>query len=135
MKTAVVTGGNSGVGKTTAIELAKKGFRIIIHGRDAEKTSLAADEIKTRSGNSDVGYIVADVSTIKGMKELAEAIKQKTNCIDTLVLSTGVILPKQFITADGLEAGFAIQYLSRFAMVQLLMPELERSGSAKIVQM
>jgi len=135
MKTAVITGGNSGVGKATATELAKKGYRIIIHGRDAEKTKQATEEIKSKSGNTNVEYIVADVSNLKGMKELATAIKQKTDTIDILILSTGVILPKQIITADGLEAGFAIQYLSRFATVQLLLSELKRSGKARVVQL
>ena len=133
MKTAVIAGGNSGIGKAVATDLAKKGYRIIIHGRDASKTQQAADEIKTQSGNTNVEYISADVSTLKGMKELANAIKQKTNSIEALVLSTGVILPKQVITPDGLEAGFVIQYLSRFALTQLLMPEL-KNGHAKIVQ-
>jgi NAD(P)-dependent dehydrogenase (short-subunit alcohol dehydrogenase family) len=132
MKTAVITGGNSGIGKATATLLAKKGYRVIIHGRDSEKTKQAAEEIKTISGNINVDYIVADVSLIKGMKQLADAIKQKTDTIDTLVLSTGVILPKHIITGDGLEAGFVIQYLSRFTLTQLLMPELKK-GKAKIV--
>lgn len=132
MKTAVITGGNSGVGKAVAVQLAQQGYRVIIHGREASKTQLAAEEIKTLSGNSNVEYVVADVSVIKGMKALADAVKQKTGSIEALVLSTGVILPNHIITADGLEAGFAIQYLSRFTVTQLLLPELTK-GNAKIV--
>jgi len=132
MKTAVITGGNSGIGKATAMAIAKQGYRVIIHGRDLVKTERAADEIKTESGNHNVEFISADVSSIKGMKELADAIKQKTKSIDALILSTGVILPRQIITTDGLEAGFVVQYLSRFAMVQLLMSELKK-GKARIV--
>jgi NAD(P)-dependent dehydrogenase (short-subunit alcohol dehydrogenase family) len=134
MKTAVITGGNSGIGKATAIALAKKGYRVIIHGRDEAKAKAAAEEIKTSSGNNHVEFITADVSVLSGMKKLADAIKQKTDTIDTLILSTGVILPKHIITADGLEMGFAVQYLSRFAVTQLLLPELKK-GRAKIVQM
>jgi retinol dehydrogenase-14 len=133
MKTAVITGGNSGIGKAVAIQLAQKGYRVIIHGRDLLKTQLAAEEIKKISGNNNVEFIAADISLIKNMKELADAIKQKTDSIHALVLSTGVILPKHIITADGLEAGFAIQYLSRFAVTQLLTDELTH-GHAKIVQ-
>lgn len=132
MKTAVITGGNSGIGKAAATALAKKGYRVIIHGRDVSKTRQAADEIKIQSGNKNVEYISADVSLLKGMKELADAIRQRTDTIDALVLSTGVILPKHVITTDGLEAGFTIQYLSRFAVTQLLMRELKK-GHAKIV--
>jgi retinol dehydrogenase 14 len=132
MKTAVITGGNSGVGKAVAIGLAKKGYRVIIHGRDSQKTIEAAAEIKKESASSNVEYISEDISTIRGMKNLASAIKDKTTSIEALVLSTGVILPKQVITADGLEKGFTVQYLSRFALVQLLMQEL-KNGKARIV--
>jgi retinol dehydrogenase-14 len=132
MKTAVITGGNSGMGKAAAIELAKLGYRVIIHGRNAEKARQAAEEIKVSSGNENVEHIPADVSEIKGMKALAAAIKQRTTSIDVLILSTGVILPNHVITTDGLEAGFAIQYLSRFTVVQLLMDELKK-GNARIV--
>lgn len=133
MKTAVITGGNSGVGKAIAVALAKQGYRVIIHGRDTTKTLAAAEEIKVQSASSAVEYIVADVSTLAGMRELADAIKQKTAIIHTLVLSTGAILPDQIITEDGLEKGFAIQYLSRFAVTQLLLTEL-KAGNAKVVQ-
>lgn len=133
MKTALITGGNSGIGKATALALAKKQYRVIIHGRDAAKTQAAADEIKKLSGNSNVEYIVADVSVIKGMKQLADAVKQKTDTINALVLSTGVILPTHVLTADDLEMGFAVQYLSRFTVTQLLMPELKK-GRGRIVQ-
>lgn len=132
MKTAVLTGSNSGIGKATAMALAEKGYRVIIHGRDESKTKEAAGEILKRNGNKNVYYIVADVSTVAGMKKLADAIKQKTDSIEALVLSTGVILPKHIITADGLELGFVIQYLSRFAVTQLLDAQL-RKGRARIV--
>ena len=132
MKTAVITGGNSGIGKAIALALAKKNFRIIIHGRDAEKTLLAENEIKSVSGNRQVESIAADVSSLAGMKNLVDAIKARTESINALVLSTGVILPHRKVTPDGLEAGFAIQYLSRFTVTNLLMNELKK-GNARIV--
>ncbi len=132
MKTAVITGGNSGIGKEVAIALAKENYHVIIHGRDAEKTKQANVEIKTASGNDHVDYIVGDISTIKGMKDVAASIKAKTDSIDSLVLSTGVIFPDRVETADGLESMFAIQYLSRFAITQYLLPELQK-GKAKII--
>jgi NAD(P)-dependent dehydrogenase (short-subunit alcohol dehydrogenase family) len=132
MKTAVITGGNSGMGKAIAQELAQKGCRILLHGRDEEKAKLAISEIIALSGNKNVEYIIQDIETISGMKELARKIKLKTNEIHALVLSTGVILSKYELTEDNLEKGFAIQYLSRFAITNLLMDELLK-GNAKIV--
>lgn len=132
MKTAVITGGSSGIGKAVAAALAKKGFRVIIHGRHAGKTKEAAAEIKAQSGKKEVDYAIADISDVSGMKELAEAIKKKTDSINALVLSAGVILPKRVVTRDGLEMMFAVQYLSRFAATQFLLPLLQK-GNAKIV--
>jgi NAD(P)-dependent dehydrogenase (short-subunit alcohol dehydrogenase family) len=85
------------------------------------------------TGNTNVAYVSADVSSLSGMKELADGIKQVTDTVDALVLSMGVILPNRQITKDGLEMGFAIQYLSRFALTQFLIEELKKSGNAKIV--
>jgi len=132
MKTAVITGGTGGIGKAVAIALARKQYRVIIHGRDPEKTKQAEQEIKTDSGNSNVESIAADISSLRGMKELADIIKSKTDIIHALILSTGVILPKRIETVDGLESGFVIQYLSRFATTQLLMNELKK-GKGRIV--
>ncbi|MEI6487975.1 MAG: SDR family NAD(P)-dependent oxidoreductase [Bacteroidota bacterium] len=132
MKTAVITGGNSGIGKATALALAKKGYKVIIHGKDAEKTKLACEELKKLSGNIAIEFVAVDITTILGMKRLASEIKSMTSEINALVLSTGIILPKHVITLDKLEKGFAIQYLSRFAITQLLLPEL-KTGNAKIV--
>lgn len=132
MKTAVITGGNSGIGKAAAVQLAQKGYRVIIHGRDVEKTKQAAEDIKKRSGSQHIDFVTADMSLIKGMKAFADAVKEKTDTIHALILSTGVILTKHIITEDDLEKGFAVQYLARFASVQLLLPELTK-GNAKIV--
>jgi NAD(P)-dependent dehydrogenase (short-subunit alcohol dehydrogenase family) len=132
MKTALITGGNSGIGKAAASGLAKLGYNIIIHGKDLSKTIQAVNDIKTISGNNQVDYIVSDISNIMGIKELAEKVKQKTNSIHALVLSTGVILPTYHVTADGLEEGFVVQYLSRFGVTYHLMNEL-KNGKAKII--
>ena len=104
-KTAVVTGGNSGIGKAAALALAQKQFRVILHGKDPEKTLLAAREIRDISGNQQVEGISVDISSVRGMRKLSDSLRQKTDSIEALVLSTGVILPKQVFTPDGLEAG------------------------------
>ncbi|TND07847.1 MAG: hypothetical protein FD123_2837 [Bacteroidetes bacterium] len=133
MKTIVILGGNSGMGKATAAVLAKKKYRIIIHGRDEAKTAAALQELKSKSGNENIEAVTGDLSSVAGMKKVAELVRQKTDSIDTLILSTGVIYPKRIETADGMEMAFATQYLCRFAMTQLLMPLLGKPASARIV--
>ncbi len=133
MKTAVITGGNSGIGKATAKQLAKKGYRVIIHGRDAKKTAEALEEVKTYSGSQNVEAIVGDISSVDGIKKLATDIQAKTNRIDVLVLSTGTIYSKSLVTAEGLDTPFVTQYFSRFGLTKLLMPQLQNAGKARIV--
>lgn len=132
MKTALIIGGNSGIGKAAAKVLAKKGYRTIIHGRNAEKTKAALAEIKAESSNNNVDYVIGDFNTISAMKITAAEIQAKADVIDILVLSTGVIYNKRIETPDGLEAAFVGQYLGRFAMTHLLMPQLKRSNFARI---
>ncbi len=134
MKTAVIMGGNSGMGKATAAALAKKGYRVIIHGRDPKKTQDALAGLRKQTGNDHIEAIVGDMSTVAGTKKVAQAIQQKTGLIDVLVLSTGVIKAERVETADGMEMAFATQYLCRFALVQLLMPQLENAPEPRIVQ-
>ncbi|HTF03856.1 MAG TPA: SDR family NAD(P)-dependent oxidoreductase [Bacteroidia bacterium] len=133
MKTAVITGGNSGIGKATAIALSTLGYRVIIHGRDAIKTAQAVTEINAHSRNKNVDAVTGDMSTIAGMKKVASEIQKLTDIIDVLVLSTGVIYSKRVTTSDGLDTPFVTQYLCRFAMVQELFPLLNKAESARIV--
>jgi len=132
-KTVVITGGNGGIGKAAAVALAKKGYNIIIHGRNPEKVKSAVNEIIARSGNQQVDSVTADVSTIAGMRKMVADIQSKTDVIDILILSTGIILPKREETADGLEAAFATQYLSRWYAATKLLPLLKKSKFARIV--
>ena len=133
MKTVLILGGNSGMGKASAIELALKNYRVLIHGRDPVKTLAAMEEIIKVSGNKNVDSVSGDLSTIAGMRATSAVINNKTEVIDSLILSTGVIMPKRVETADGLETMFATQYLARFGMTQLLLPLLKRSELARIV--
>lgn len=131
--TVVILGGNSGIGKASAIILAKKGYRIIIHGRDAQKTNAALEEIKASSENKNIEAIIGDLSSIAGMKKIASEISAKTDAIDILILSAGIILTKRIETQDGLEGAFATQYLSKFAIVNELLPQLKKAPLARIV--
>jgi NAD(P)-dependent dehydrogenase (short-subunit alcohol dehydrogenase family) len=63
-KIVLVTGATEGIGKATALQLADKGYRVVIHGRNAAKAQAVVDEIKQVTGNADIDYLVADLSKI-----------------------------------------------------------------------
>lgn len=130
-KTIVITGGTGGIGYAVALALAKKGNTIILQGRDTEKGSQIAEELSKINGSS-ARFIAADVSTIEGIKQLAGEIKKLTNKIDVLIQATGTLNSQRSETKDGLYGSFAVNYLCKFMLDELLIEELQ-SAQGKII--
>lgn len=130
-KTIIITGGTGGIGHA-ALELAKKGNTIILQGRDIEKGSQIAKELSKISGST-ARFIAADVYTIEGIKHLAIEIKKLTNKIDILIQATGTLNSERSKTKDGLYESFAVNYLCKFMLDELLKEELKRAKGKIII--
>ncbi len=118
---ALITGGTSGIGYGVASQLTKLGWDVTIVGRNKERGQQIAAELG-------VEFIEADLALMSEVERVASQINAP---LDALVLCAGLVFPKstdQF-TAEGLETTFAINYLSRFALTQLLLPKLSANGS------
>jgi NAD(P)-dependent dehydrogenase (short-subunit alcohol dehydrogenase family) len=85
-RVAVVTGGSSGIGLATAVELAKEGYALVIAGRDASKLALAADRI---AGGVPVHTVAADLATVAGVERVVEETRQRYGSIDVLFANAG----------------------------------------------
>lgn len=131
-KTIIITGGTGGIGHAAALELAKKGNTIILQGRDIEKGNQIAKELSKISGST-ARFIAADVSTIEGIKHLATEIKKLTNKIDILIQATGTLNSERSETKDGLYGSFAVNYLCKFMLDELLKEELKRARGKIII--
>ena len=132
-KRVVVTGGTSGLGLTTATELATMGAEVCIVGRNESKCKdVVLDIIKT-SGNSLVSYEVADLGLIKEVKALATRLNSQGKAIDVLVNNAGALLNPRQTTTEGLEASFALLLLSPYVLSNDLLPLLKKSGCARII--
>jgi NAD(P)-dependent dehydrogenase (short-subunit alcohol dehydrogenase family) len=127
MKTAVVTGGNSGIGFETARELARRGWRVIITGRDAEKLRAAADAI-----GSAVTVRVADFASLAQVRALGAALNEEPR-IDVLVNNIGVALTGRRVTQDGNEMMLQVNHLGAFLLTNLLLDKLKTSAPARII--
>ena len=127
MKTAVVTGGNSGIGFETARELARRGWRVIITGRDAEKLRAAADAI-----GSAVTVRVADFASLAQVRALGAALNEEPR-IDVLVNNIGVALTGRRVTQDGNEMMLQVNHLGAFLLTNLLLDKLKASAPARII--
>lgn len=132
-KVALVTGANSGIGKETALALARMGADLVIVCRDRERGRAALDEIKTKSANNSVELMICDLSSQAQIRKLVEEFKQKHKRLDVLVNNAGVILTRRRVTEDGLESTFAINHLAYFLLTNLLLDLIIQSAPARIV--
>lgn len=133
-KTILITGASSGIGKETALALARQGHQIIMHGRNPEKTKNAVNEVKNKSGNNDISMMQADLSLMKDVKRFSDEINSKYDHLDVLINNAGGQFGDQReITSEGHEKTFAINTLAPFVLTHLLLDLLSKSNSARIV--
>src|SRR5258706_14902987 len=119
-KTELITGGNAGIGKATAIGLAKAGYAVVIGGRNRNKGLAVVEEIKKASGNPNIELLEIDLSSLKSVRKAAEEFKQSHSHLQVLINNAGVFLRKREETEDGFEKTFQTNYLSHFLLTQLL---------------
>ncbi|UOY92430.1 SDR family NAD(P)-dependent oxidoreductase [Ectobacillus sp. JY-23] len=131
-KTALVTGGTGGIGKTTAQALAGLGATVLITGRDKKRGEHAVEEIKYLTGNKHVQLLLADLTSQTDIKQLAHHIKEHHD-LHILVNNAGGIYTERIHTKDGIEATWALNYMAPFLVTKLLLPLLEKSGTSRIV--
>ncbi len=132
-KTILVTGATDGIGKQTALELARMGAAVIVHGRTAVKAQAARDELAETSGNSQIEYVSADLSSLAEVRALAEAVNNSHSRLDALINNAGVMIRKRTLTTDGLEATFSINHLSHFLLTNLLLDRLKASAPSRVI--
>ena len=133
-KTILITGASSGIGRATALELAKQGHALIIHGRDEQKTKAVFDEIIEKTGNRDIEMLTADLSLMAEVKAFADKIIAKHDHLDVLINNAGGQFGEtRLVTSEGHERTFAINTLAPFLLTKLLLPLLEKSVSARVV--
>jgi NAD(P)-dependent dehydrogenase (short-subunit alcohol dehydrogenase family) len=133
MKTIIVTGSNSGIGKEAALNLAKSNHCILMLCRDSEKSMKAYQEIVSQSGNENISLITVDLSDPISIRSAVEKIKNEVQVIDVLVNNAGVYKVKRQETHNGLEMTFAVNFLATFMLSQMLMENLEASGNGRII--
>lgn len=132
-KICIVTGATSGIGAMTAQALALQGATTVIVGRNSKKGIYIVNKIKKNSSNSSVEFMLADLSSRKEIRQLAEKFKQRYQHLDVLVNNAGAKFLKRQLTVDGCEMTFALNHLSCFFLVNLLLEPLKKSENARII--
>lgn len=130
MKSILVSGGNSGIGLQAAREFVAGGHRVVILGRDQRKGDEAVASLGDRAS-----FFSVDLSTHAGVREAAKRVLAEHEHFDAVLHTTGVMTPNDVRTADGLNLFFAVNYLSRYHLTQLLLPALRRAERGRVVMM
>lgn len=132
-KTVLITGGNAGIGKYTAIGIAKKGHKVIIVSRDATKGAAAVKEIINESKNDDVHFLQADLASFGSVRQLATDFIQKFQSLDILINNAGAFFSTYEETEDGFERQWQINHLSGFLLTHLLLDIIKKSPQGRII--
>ena len=130
---AVVTGASSGIGLHTAIGLARFGMRVVMAGRDRDRTEAARRLVTQRSGSDRVDIALADFSRLGDVRRLADEILAGHDRLDVLINNAGLFSPQYRLSADGFELTFAVNHLAPFLLTNVLLDRLKASAPARIV--
>jgi NAD(P)-dependent dehydrogenase (short-subunit alcohol dehydrogenase family) len=132
-KVVLITGGTGGIGKATALGIAKLGATTVVVGRNKERAEAALAEIKAQSGNPKVDLILADLSSQADIRKLADEFTSRYDRLDVLLNNVGGLYAKRWETVDGVEASFAMNHLNVHLLTTLLLPTLKASAPSRII--
>lgn len=132
-KTVVITGANSGIGKSTAMALAKQGAHIVMVCRNEDKGYAAQQDIIATSKNEAVELYLCDFSEQRQIKGLVEELEVGLDKIDVLLNNAGLIMNKRALTIDGLETTFAVNHMGYFMLTNLLLDMVTATPQSRII--
>ncbi len=121
MRTALVTGPSSGIGRATALSLARIGLHIVAAGRSAARTQIVIDQIKAEGGSAE--YLHLDLASLRSVRQAALAQVNSGRPIDVLVNNAGVGAANG-VTEDGFEIHWGINHIGHFLLTDQLAPAL-----------
>ena len=124
----LVTGATSGLGRAVAGALAEQGHEVLVHGRDPAKVDRTVGEL----GGGARGY-TADLASLEATRDLADEVLRREDRLEVLVNNAGVAATERRESADGVELDFAVNHLAHFVLTGRLLPLLERSAPARVV--
>jgi NAD(P)-dependent dehydrogenase (short-subunit alcohol dehydrogenase family) len=129
----LITGSTDGIGRQTALDLARLGARVIVHGRRADVGRSVCAEIRSISGNDRVDFLLADFASLDQVRALANQVLQKYDRLDVLINNAGLYIMERLVSVDGHEMMLAVNHLAHFLLTNLLLDRLKASAPSRIV--
>ena len=134
-KIVLITGASAGLGKETALALAKQGAHVVMLCRNADKAEAVKAELIQQSGNSHIDILLCDLADLNAVKRAALEFKQKYSRLDVLINNAGFMILEKQSTPNGFEATFAVNYLAHVLLTLLLLDLLKASAPARIINL
>lgn len=132
-KTVLITGANTGIGKETALDMARRGARVILACRDMTRAHLAADAIRQQSGNGNVVVKKLDLASLQSVRDLAKDVEENEKRLDILINNAGIMMCPKWQTEDGFEMQFGVNHLGHFLLTNCLLDLLKKSSPSRVV--
>lgn len=132
-KTVLITGATDGIGKRTALELAKLGAEVILHGRNRQRGNEALEMVYKETGNSLLSYVHADLSSLSRITTLVKEVSRRVKKLDVLVNNAGIFSREHNFTNDGIESTFAVNHLAHFSLSLQLLPLISKAEQGRVV--
>ena len=129
----LVTGATRGIGEAAALELARRGAHLVIHGRSHRRVQRTVETVNRHASNALAHGIVADLASRRDVEALAEQIIARVPRLDVLIHNAAVVPVRREVTADGIEMQLAVNHLAPFLLTHRLLPLLTRSAPARII--
>jgi NAD(P)-dependent dehydrogenase (short-subunit alcohol dehydrogenase family) len=124
-KTVVITGGTSGIGEVAAVELARRGARIIVVARERQRADATLARLRQANPGVEHGLVVADLFSLAEVKRAAAEIAAAEPKIDVLINNAGALFATRATTVDGLERTFALNHMAYFVLTTGLLTSLK----------
>lgn len=132
-KVCLVTGATSGMGEVIARKLAQMGATVIIVGRSRERGTETLQRIVSATGNTSIELMLADLSSQKEIRQLAQQFESRYQHLHVLVNNAGAWITTRQESIDGIEMTFALNHLGYFLLTNLLLDTLKASAPARII--
>jgi NAD(P)-dependent dehydrogenase (short-subunit alcohol dehydrogenase family) len=132
-KVCMITGANRGLGKATAMGIAKLGATVILICRDKARGEEAQKEIKKAANNDSVKLLLADLSNLSSVRQLATEFNANFDSLNILVNAAAIFTPHRTLTPEGNELMFATNYLGPFLLTNLLIGQLKKGAPSRII--
>ncbi|KAG7282976.1 hypothetical protein CRUP_028493 [Coryphaenoides rupestris] len=132
-KTVLITGANTGIGKETARDLARRGARVVMACRDLSRAERAAEEIRRSTGNGNVVVRHLDLASTYSVRQFAKEFLGSEERLDILINNAGIMMCPKWLTEDGFETQLAVNHLGHFLLTNLLLPKLISSVPSRVV--